>query len=390
MTIAQDGVLTGPDGVGGHVGWAAVRLAPAPGLADHRGYAALPEDRRWAEAGAAELAWLTALCHTPPAAGHLELRITGGLGGPDGTTGAPLRATLLARAPGPTPEVAAAAVRALLAVRPPAHVATAPVREHAALLAELDPVGEGAAAPVLYEIRKRVEVRPLARPTAQRADAVTAAPFAPAGATRELLWTTLARQPHPTCLAVTLAPARLPAEAGPAMRRFAESYAVLALPGTGSPLWQGARRADPSAEAGRDFFDDALRRYLGPAYRLRILLASAGPVDPGLPESVAAQVGGVVVPLPPEQHARARADFTALGADPLPATHRPPALPDANWSLLEHELVGLADQDEAAAAVRLPYEFTGRTARLFEQLPPVETPLPPPSPVRPAGLPPLI
>lgn len=368
MTVDQR-LLVAADGAGGYTAWTALRVSPALGLAEHRGYAALSEQQRLAETGAAELAWLGGLCRP---GGRFELRCVGGTGGP-------IRATLLARADAQTPASATAAVRAVVHGLP-THVVAEPVP----VLPELTAI-----APVadLREIRKRIEIRTIARPGSPRRQAAVAAPLAPSGRSWELLWTELARQPVPTALSVALEPVQLLPEAGLLFHQFAELYAQLARPADGSPLWQGARRGDPAAEAGRHFFDDAIQRYLGPVFRLRITLAAAGPLPPQLVQLVADQVGGAAVAPVESELGTAWRNFTTLGLDPLPWTHRPYVDP-GDWGEIEQELSGLVDRHEAAAALRLPYEFPNRTARLFTQLPPPEPTLPPPA-APPADLPPL-
>ncbi|MBB4946318.1 hypothetical protein F4556_001853 [Kitasatospora gansuensis] len=376
MDQREPGVLVGADGAGGHTARLALRIAPAPGLAEHRGYLALGEEHRRAEAEAAELAWLSGLCRP---GGRFELRCTGGTGGP-------LRVALLARADAPTPAAAVAAARAAICGLP-AHV----IAEPADVAVELNALTADGSLPAtvdLREIRKRIDVRPIARASSPRRQAATAAPLAPSGRSWELLWTELARQPVPTALSVALEPVQLLPEAGLLFHQFAELYARLAAPVDGNPLWQGARRGDPAAEAGRDFFDDAIRRYLGPVYRLRITLAAAGPLPPGLAQLAADQVGGAVLAPEPSERGLAWHNFTTLALDPLPLTHRPP-VDQGDWGDVEQELSGLVDRHEAAAAFRLPYEFTGRAVRLFDR--PAPAAVPPSAPVAaPTALPPLI
>ncbi|BFV56772.1 hypothetical protein KCMC57_up18760 [Kitasatospora sp. CMC57] len=361
----EDGVLVGADGAGGFTAWAALRIAPAPGLAEHRGYVALGEEQRRAETEAAELAWLTGLCRP---GGRFELRCTGGQGGP-------VRAALLSRADGPTPAAAVAAAKDVLGGLP-AHVVAEPA-DVAFELTALTADGSPPATVDLREIRKRIDVRAITRPGSPRRQAATAVPLAPSGRSWELLWTELLRQPVPTALSVALEPVQLLPEAGLLFHQFAELYGRLARPVDGNPLWQGARRGDPAAEAGRDFFDDAIRRYLGPAFRLRVTLAAAGPLPPGLAQLAADQMGGSVLTLDPSERGLAWRNFTALGLDPLPWSHRPP-VGAGDWSDVEQELSGLVDRHEAAAAFRLPYEFTNRTVRLFARPPVTAPPVPPP------------
>ncbi|KQV03340.1 hypothetical protein ASE03_31330 [Kitasatospora sp. Root187] len=364
MTVDQwgPGVLVRADGSGGYTAWTAQRIAPAPGLAEHRAYTGLGEEQRRIETEAAELAWLSGLCRP---GGRFELRCTGG-------PADPVRAVLLTRADAPTPAAAVAAAKDVVGVLP-AHVTGEPADVEVELTA-LTADGSPPAAVDLREIRKRIDVRTIARPSSPRRQAAIAAPLAPSGRSWELLWTELARQPVPTALSVALEPVQLLPEAGLLFHQFAELYARLAAPVDGSPLWQGARRGDPAAEAGRDFFDDAIRRYLGPVFRLRITLAAAGPLPPGLAQLAADQVGGAVLTPEPSERGLSWRNFTTLALDPLPLTHRPP-VDQGDWGDVEQELSGLVDRQEAAAAFRLPYEFTGRAVRLFERSAP--GPLPP-------------
>ncbi|MER5865425.1 hypothetical protein [Kitasatospora sp. NPDC002040] len=366
--MTADRPLITAGGAGGYTAWTALRLAPALGTvlgpAGRRVGTVLGEEQRRTETEAVELAWLGGLCRP---GGRFELRCTGGTGGP-------LRVALLARADAPTPAAAAAAVRAAVAGLP-AHVVAEPTAVEPELTA-IGPGGGPSGTVDLREIRKRIDIRTIARAGSTRRQAATARPFAPSGRSWELLWTELARQPVPTALSVALEPVRLLPEAGLLFHQFAELYGRLAGPVAGGPRWQGSRSADRAAEAGRDFFEDAIRRYLGPVFRIRITLAAAGPLPPGLEQLLADQVGGAALAPARAELAGAWRNFTTLGLEPLPWTHRPPV--DAgDWGDVEQELSGLVDRYEAAAAFRLPYEFTGRTARLFEQ--PPSGAVPPPS-----------
>ncbi|MGW4382602.1 hypothetical protein [Kitasatospora sp. NPDC004531] len=354
MTVARGGVLVEPHGPGGvgRLARAAYRIAPVLGPSSPLGGS---DGRHWAEAGAAERAWLGALPHN---GGHLELRCTGGESGR-------IRAALLARGAAAAPEQAVGVALALAGGPLPPHVVAAP----ADVAGELHPLGAAPAVLDLYEIRKQLRQYRLAGPGAQRLMATVAVPLRPGGSW-EPFWAELARQPVPTCLAVGLAPYALPAGTDRMLGRFADAYSALARASAGSPVWEQARRGDPAAESGQRFFEDALHRYQGRIFRLRVLLAAAGPIPPVLPQLLAGLVGGEAVQLRTEaQRARAWQDFSTLDLDPLPESHRPAGAPDAEWTELEQELVGLVDLDEAAAALRLPYEFPGRTGRLFARLP---------------------
>jgi len=373
--VTEPGVLVEETGHGA-VAWAGLRLGPARRLRDHRGYATLPEEQRRAEAAAAELAWLTAQCR-PGAATRFELRCT--------SDGGLLRCVLLGRADAATPGAAAETVRLLLELlaRLPAHVRSEPIGDPDELRVELNALTpDGSPPPVvdLREIRKLLVGRPIARPNPGRRHSVTAAPFeAPTGRSWEPFWTALARQPSATTLSVCLQPTQLPPGTDLVLRQFAEAYAQLAMPSGGSPLWAGARRGDPAAEAGRDFFDDAVRRYLGPSYRLRVTLAAAGAIPPGLAELLADQLGGAAVLTPADaERATAWQNLTGLGLAPLPETYRQ-HVDQASWTEIEQELAGLADRHEAAAAFRLPYEIGGRP-ELFVQPPFGAEPVPEPTP----------
>ncbi|ROR46170.1 hypothetical protein EDD39_4430 [Kitasatospora cineracea] len=369
MTVAHGGVSVEPHGPGGRPAGAAYRIAPVLGPSSPLGG---PDGRHWAEAGAAERAWLGGL---PRFGGHLELRCTAGGSGR-------IRAALLVRGAAAAPEQAAGVARALVGDALPPHVVAAP----ADLAEELNPLGTAPAVLDLYEIRKQLRQYRLAAPGAPRLTATVAVPLGPGGSW-EPVWAELARQPVPTCLAVSLEPFALPAATIPLLGRFADVYSGLASSSTGSPVWGQARRGDPAAEAGQRFFEDALHRYQGRVFRLRMRLAAAGPIPPTLPELIADLIGGEAVHLRADaQRARAWHDFSTLGLDPLPDSHRPAGAPDTEWTELEQQLVGLVDLDEATAALRLPYEFPGRTGRLFARLPQAPAPSTPPAP---GDLPPL-
>ncbi|MGW4806744.1 hypothetical protein [Kitasatospora sp. NPDC004272] len=365
MTVVRGGVSVEPYGPGGEGGLAraAYRIAPVLGPSSPLGG---PDGRHRAEAGAAERAWLSGL---PRLGGHIELRCTGGESGR-------IRATLLARGAAAAPEQAVGVVRALVGDALPPHVMVAP----ADVAEELNPLGTAPAVLDLYEIRKQLRQYRLAAPGAPRLMATVAVPLEPGGSW-EPVWAELARQSVSTCLAVSLEPSVLPAGTSRLLGQFADVYGELARSSAGSPVWGQARRGDPAAEVGQRFFEDALHRYQGRVFRLRMLLAAAGPIPPILPELLAGLIGGEAVQLRTDaQRARAWNDFSSLDLDPLPDSHRPTGAPEAEWTALEQELVGLVDLDEATAAFRLPYEFPGRTGRLFARLPEAPAPSTPPAP----------
>ncbi|MFJ9518824.1 hypothetical protein ACIRPK_11215 [Kitasatospora sp. NPDC101801] len=341
MDRREPGILVGADGAGGHTAWAALRITPAPGSDAHRTGVE-------AEAEGAALAWLSARCRP---GGRFELRCTGGTGGP-------LRVVLLARADAPTPAAAVAAARAVLSGPPgPSGPSARLVGEPVDVTAELTALtanGRPPATADLREIRKRIDVRTIARAGSPRRQAATAARLVPSGRSWRLLWTELTGQPVPTTLSVALEPVQLRPEAGLLFHQFAELYTRLA----GPPWQQGGRRGDPAAEAGREFFEDAIRRYLGPVFRLRITLAAAGPLPPGLTQLAADQIGGAALTPVPSERGLAWRNFTTLAFDPLPWTHRPPVHP-GDWGDVERELSGLVDRQEAAAAFRLPPPYPG-------------------------------
>ncbi|MDH6126043.1 hypothetical protein [Kitasatospora sp. GP82] len=390
MTADQGrgGVLLGSDEYGS-AAWVGLRLAPARRLKDHRGYAGLPEPQRWSETGAAELAWLAA--RTADGGGvRFELRHTAREG--------LLHSVLLARAGGPTPQAAETAARQLAArmAQLPPHVQCRAIDDRAELSAELNSLDSNGGPPECVDLRefgKRVEVRPIRRTDSTRANALIATPLGPAGRPWEPVWAELARQERPTALSVCLEPTRLPPAVEPVLHQFAAEYQRLATPRPGNPVWGGAQLGDPSAEAGRAFFADAVHRYLGPCFRLRVTLAAAGPLPTGLAELVADQLGpepsgssqsgggrpggaAVLTPggaavLTPSGRDRPYAwrNLTQLRLDPLPDGHHR-GLDPSLWTEIEALLAVLVDRYEAAAAFRLPYEVGGRPALFAEPGPP--------------------
>ncbi|MDH6142024.1 MULTISPECIES: hypothetical protein [Kitasatospora] len=378
---------SGPDGVllhstdAGSWAWAGLRLAPAQGLAEHRGYADVTEEQRIAEAVRAELAWLQRQCR-PGEASRLDLRYLSEPGS------GLLRCVLLGQVAAATPaaaHTAALALRERLAALP-GHVAARPITDQAELLAVLNPplapvaastagpaaahgAGPGAAGPATgpatieaAEVRPRLTALALQRPDTDRRYAVLAADLEPSSVSWEPLWAALAGADQPVVLSVALEPVQLgPAEIAE-LARYAAEYRRLATPGHTAPPWPQVLPGDPAAARAAAALEAALPRLSAPAFRLRATLLGTGPAVPaGL---LAGAAGAVALPVPPAELPVVHANVAGLNLTPLPATHHQ-GLPAGHYGWVEQTVSSLAAPERAVALLRLPYQVPTHR-RLFD------------------------
>uniref|UniRef100_UPI002AD38F89 toll/interleukin-1 receptor domain-containing protein n=1 Tax=unclassified Frankia TaxID=2632575 RepID=UPI002AD38F89 len=374
----QDGVLrqSVPDGTWA---WVGVRLAPMTPTVGSGLYTDLGEPRRRADAFTAEVAWVSAQQEiatgpAPAARPRFDLRY---LSDP---RSASVSCALLGRvfAHNDTAATdAALTLRARLAAVP-RHVQARPILDAAEVQGWLAPIGlhpDG-----LVEIRKRLTHSRCSRP--EPVDPNFGRPFCFAmsafiGGDRswEPLWLALAQQRQPTLISVCLEPYAVGDRLRYELAKLAGQYAALAreIPAT---QFRGRVPADAFAIEAQPLYAEAVRRYTDRAYRIRVSVASAGPLAPAFGELLAATIsppvrdgafggGGAVARRPPPEDIRpAWVNITTLGREWLDATYRqgsPPGLLNEP----ERILCELVDVPEAAVAFRFPYEVAGRP-RLFD------------------------
>ncbi len=332
---------------GAHWAWVAVRLRPATTLARTLAYPEVEEQSWLAQLAVAERAWLAGRWSTGQHA-RWELRF-----GSNG--GEALSCVLLARTHGTDLDAvvaAAAALRDRLAAAP-AHVVAEPVLDDGEVRRLLRVAPRDA-----YEVRKPVRwAWRDPRETGQRI-AATVTPLTAGGTSWETIWHALAGQAAPTTVAVYLEPWAAPAQLAPHLTRLAGAYAGIARGRRGNPIWNVASPPDPFAEEVAGRYAEAARRYTGRCFRLRVSVVSAGPLDPGFAELVAAAIGGVVCPVAPNETATAARNLATLDRGWLDETYRQGA-PPGELADPARTLTDTVDTAEASAAFRLPYELPG-------------------------------
>ena len=331
---------------GAHWAWVAVRMRPATTLARTLAYPEVDERRWLAQLAAAERAWLAGRW-SDSRYSRWELRFSS-------NDGEALSCVLLGRTHGDDRDAvvaAAAALRDRLAAAP-GHVVAEPVLDDGEVRRLLRVPRD------VYEVRK-----PLRwawrdpRETGRRVEAAVT-PLAAGATSWETIWHALAGKAVPTTIAVYLEPWAAPAQLGPYLTRLAGAYAGIAKGKRGNPIWNVASPPDPFAEEAAGRYADAARRYTGRCFRLRVSVASAGPLDPGFAELVAAATGGVVCPVAPAEAAEAARNLATLDRGWLDQTYGQGA-PTGELADPARILTDPVDADEASAAFRLPYELPG-------------------------------
>ncbi len=359
--VREDGVYrqSVPDGVWA---WVGVGLAPITPTAGSGLYSDMSEPRRRADAFATEMAWIAAqrstagpLCFdlrylSDPGSGSLSCAILGRVFAPDNARAAH----------------AAVALRERLAAVPD-HVAAEPFADTADVrhwLAPIEPHLDG-----LTEIRKRLTHHYCTRTDTGRRLCFAVSAFTDGDRSWEPLWRALARQQYPTLVSICLEPYMVGDGLRYALSALAGEYAVLATEIPPRP-YKGRVPADTFAIEAQPLYAEAVRCYTDHAYRIRVSVASAGPLDPAFGELLAATIsppvrdgafggGGPVVRRPaPEELQPAWANITTSGREWLDATYRQGSPPDF-LNEPERILCDLVDVPEAAAAFHLPYEVAG-------------------------------
>jgi hypothetical protein len=343
--------------VEGYVG-RAVQAASVGELHLHQyGHEPLPDDRPW----------LRSLWEVVEASeAVVELRYVNDPGA------SRVDAFLVGRTTGPTRDAAAGAALRLrheLAAMLPAHLAARPLTgadEVLAVLAPCHPHLHG-----LAEIRKAVTTARTTRAGGPWLAAVT--PWR-GGRSWEPPLAALAALDFRASVSVGLMSYRI----GPGLRHLladrAARMAALAAPaGSLTAVYGGPQPPDQFAVAARPVVAEAVGRYTGAAFQIRVSLVAEQPVTAQLAATVAAAIspgtpgGGiagapavVVRPAADESHI-AWGNITGLNFEPLPVSHLQSNTPESIGDV-EQVLGAIADIDETAVAFRLPYHLPSRSS----------------------------
>ncbi|WP_439383240.1 TIR domain-containing protein [Amycolatopsis lexingtonensis] len=332
-----------------HWAWAALQVRPASSQMRALASPVRDEQRRLAQLGAAERAWLAGRWTTDQNA-CWELRFSS-------NGGEALSCVLVARTHGADRDAVvaeAAALRGRLAAAPD-HVVAEPVLDDGdvhRILADETPQ-------TVVEIRKRLRWAWFDRPGAQRRVEAVIAPLTAGATTWNAVWHALAGRPVPTTIAVHLEPWPVPARLTSHLAELTRLYAALAGGRRGNPIWDVGSPPDPFAREAAEHHSEAARRYTGHCFRLRLSIAAAGPLDPGFAELVAATTGGVVCPVSPAELPTAARNLATLDRSWLDQTYRQGA-PAGALAEPTRVLSDTIDLDEALVTFRLPYEAPDR------------------------------
>lgn len=351
--MSEDGILV-ESASAGHWAWVALRLTPAG-------------DPRHPDAEtdlvALEQAWLAAQWTTDHGA-RWEIRYTNN--GPR----RPLSCVLLGRVHGRDRTgvlAAAAALRERLAGTP-RHVRAEPIMTTEEVRAVLTPTRTDH-----VELRKRVAWAWSARRDTNRSVCFAVSPLEAGDRPWSAVLEELARLPVRTTIGSYLEPYQPGDVLAGHLRRLAFEYGELATEGKSNPMWTVIPPADPFAITAAPGYRDAVRRYAGRCYRLRVSVTADGPVAPGFAELVAGTLGGAVacrVAAADEQNAwRNLGTLDRLWLDETYRQGAPPGmLGDA-----ERILCDLADPGEAGTVFRFPLPTV---AGGLEEGAPVAAPVP--------------
>ena len=332
--MSDEGILVESTGAA-HWAWVALRLTPA---ADARH----PDAE--AELVAAEQAWLAAQWTTDHGA-RWEIRYT--------NTGPrrPLSCVLLGRVHGRDRAevlVAAAALRDRLA-RTPRHVRAEPITTADEVRAVLTPASTDH-----VELRKRLAWAWSARRDTNRRVCFAVTPLVANDRPWWAVLDELALLPTRTTVGVYLEPYQPGDVLAGHLRRLAMEYADLATDGRVNPMWSVSPPADPFAVTAAPGYRDAVRRYAGRCYRLRVSVTADGPVAPGFAELVAGTIGDAVAcRVAPADQQEAWRNLGTLDRRWLDETYRQGA-PAGVLDDAERILCDLVDPGEAGAVFRFP------------------------------------
>ena len=321
-----------------HWAWIGLRLTPA---------SAARTDLDADQIAAAEQAWLAAQWTTEHGT-RWELRYT------NADPERPVSCVLLGRVHGrklATVRTAAVALRERLALTP-RHTRAEPIMDTDELAAaltpdQLDPNGR-------FELRKRLTWAWSARRDTDRHVCFAITPLVDGNRSWAPVWDALAGLATTTTVGIYLEPYHPTDILTEKLHRLAAEYAALASESHSGPMWNTSHPADPFATTAAPSYQEAIRRYTGRCYRLRLSVAAQSPIDPGFAELVATTAGGAVVCRPAPAHAAAAwRNLATLDSEWLDQTYRQGS-PPGELGDAERILCDLVDLTEAGAALRFP------------------------------------
>jgi hypothetical protein len=353
----------------------AITIDAAVDLLEAREYQGLPRADRLAKALGEQLGFLNGF-FDPALKAALDLRM---IVRPEAAT--PITIALLGRVWGADPaEVAARAGQlcAQLQASLPRHVTGTPVTDEAVIRGLLLPLPGGPAESALITRHELLGLP--SRPDAQVPYYFSAVPFNWADSDWSAVYAALAACPAPLVLSVAVLPLQMPPSFGQKLLGLATFYARLAREDQQEGgLYFGRQKLTPDAFAvdAEPAFRDFSRRLGQKAFALRIQVAAAGRLPPGLVETIAAAISPpdpargshlereravsayeVRRPVGPEQHQVAEQNLAVIDFGLLPG--RPEIWarsdpPDPQLQLLS--VIG--DARDAACAFRLPVAVDG-------------------------------
>jgi hypothetical protein len=286
---------------------------------------------------AAERAWLAGLWTTDLGT-RWEVRYR---------TGSPVSCVLLGRVHGhdlATVRAAAVVLRQRLAAAPGHATPITDDNEVRAWLAPMAPA---------FELRKRLHWAWSGRRDTNRRVCFAVTPLVAGGPSWDAVWQSFTRLSALTTVGVYLEPCQPTAEFAGRLRRLAVEYTTLAGSGRSSPMWKVESLPDPFAMTAAPGYVDAVRRYAGRCYRLRISVAADGPVDPSFVALLGATTGTVACRVAPQDVSGAWRNLATMDRQWLDETYRQGA-PPGELDDTERILCDLVDETEANTAFRLP------------------------------------
>jgi hypothetical protein len=267
----------------------AVTIDAAVDLLEAREYRDLPREQRLAKALDEQQGMLNGFSD-PALNAALDLRI---ISDPDAAV--PLSVALLGRAWGSDPaEVAARADRLGNQLRAslPRHVTGTPALDESAIRALLSPFPDGAGIDSALITRHELLGRP-SRPDAGVSYYFSAIPFNWVENDWSGMYSALVACPCPIVVSVAVLPIRVPSAFGQKLLELATFYGRLAREDQREGgLYFGRQKLAPDAFAidAEQTFRDFARRLGQKAFALRIQVAAAGRLPPGIVETVAATI----------------------------------------------------------------------------------------------------
>jgi len=288
-TIAPPpGLQSGGERPGVHNAYFAIAIDAAVDLLEAREYQGLPRADRMAKALSEQQGFLNGF-FDPALRAALDLRIV-----VEQQAATPITVGLIGRVWGPdASEVVAKADRlcAQLHASLPRHVTGTPVPDEAAIRALLMPFPDGAAESAM--ITRHELIGKPSRPDAQVSYYFSAVPFNWADSDWSAVYAALAACSGPLVVSAAVLPMQIPASFGQKLLSLATFYGRLAREDEQeSGLYFGRQKLAPDAFAvdAERAFRDFSRRLGQKAFALRIQVAAAGGLPPGIVEMIAAAI----------------------------------------------------------------------------------------------------